>query len=228
MSFKKHCKLVLFFLGGIFMSLPQMTFAEVLKSNEAWAVLTLMGKKDNWLSMIEPQYRVMSGDTSVNNQTLFNAGGGYQVSSQWQLWLGGTWSTTAQDTLNASHYEARTWQQTVWTDKFSANTLIMRTRLEERKSMDYEDWSYRLRERAQFNVPITAPYYLVFMDEFFINLNSVEWVTTGTIDQNRAYAGIARQFTPSILAGIGYLNQYIYTSPAQLDNVLLLNMQINF
>lgn len=200
----------------------------VEKSDEAWGSLTLMGKNDNWLTMIEPQYRVMSGDTPVNNQTLFNAGEGYQVSQQWQAWLGGTWATTSQDTVNANHDEYRIWQQAVFTQAFGANTLTVRTRLEERKSMDFADWSYRLRSRPLLNIPITNPYSLVFSDEFFINLNEVSWVTTGTWDINRAYIGIARKFTQTFTASIGYLNQYVFTTPAQSDDVLAINFLVNF
>jgi hypothetical protein len=199
----------------------------VQKSDEAWSVLTMMGKKDQWVYMIEPQFRAMSGDTPINNQTLFNIGGGYQVSSQWQLWFGSTWTTTAQDTLNSNQEEYRLWEQAFWSNKWKLNTLSMRARLEERKSFDYQDWAYRFRDRFMASIPISNPYSFVLSDEFFVNLNDVDWITTGTWDSNRAYAGVWRQFSPSFSAGLGYLNQQIYTDNLQSDNVLVVNMWLN-
>jgi hypothetical protein len=199
----------------------------VQESNEAWSVLTLTGKEDKWIYMLEPQYRVMTGDTPVDNQTLINVGGGYQVSPNWQLWLGSTGATTEQDTENSSHEEYRLWQQAFWSDKWQDNTFSMRSRLEERKSLDYEDLSYRFRDRLMANIPISDLYSLVFSYEFFINLNKVDWVTTGTWDSNRWYGGIWKKLSPSCQIGIGYLYQEVYTDELQSDNVLVLNLQVN-
>lgn len=198
-------------------------------TGKSWSSFTVNGAKGNFLYYVEPQLRLIdrNGDPYDINQFLFNMGVGRPVSSQWQLWIGQTFATNSQDADPGDYEEYRLWQQAVWSDVYRNIEIISRSRLEERRSFDYTEISYRFRERLLTSFPLTRFVSLEVSDEFFFNLNHANWIATGTFDQNRAYIGLAQKITNSWAFGIGYMNQYLNTYPSQLDNVLVLNVRLN-
>lgn len=223
---KELWKLLLCFMSCI---LIKNTHA-LTSTSKSWSSFTANGIKSNILYYVEPQFRLIdrNGDPFDINQFLLNMGVGRPISSQWQLWLGQTFATNSQDADPGDYEEYRLWQQTVW-NKIYKNILInSRSRLEERKSFDYTDFSYRFRERLLTSLPLTRFISLELSNEILINLNHANWIATGTLDQNRAYIGLAQKISTSWGFGVGYMNQYLNlnTSP-QLDNVLVFNVRLN-
>lgn len=195
-------------------------------NNKFWSSFTLTGNYGAFLYNIEPQLRLINKNNSFN-QFLTNAGGGYQVAPSWQLWLGQTIGTLSQDTVIGDYEEYRIWEQIVWQQKINTVQLISRSRLEERKSFYFAEWANRFRERLLINVPLTNNFSLAASNEFFINLNQVDWITTKTWDQNRAYIGVVQQLSKSTFLNVGYMNQWIFTPILQSNKVFVINLQIN-
>lgn len=190
-----------------------------------WSLLTLNGNYDNFLYTLEPQLR-LSSTPNLFNQFLINGSGGYQISNEWQFWLGQALTTTSQDAEPNDLIEYRFWEQLVWQHRFAQFEIRSRTRLEQRKSFDFPDWENRFRERIWFNFPVTEIISLDLSNEIMMNLNNVQWISTNTWDQNRLYFGISQQISTSTILSAGYMNQWIFTSPTQSDKVFLINLQI--
>lgn len=220
---RRHTWMVLLFVAFLSVTSPIMA---VQSTDKLWSLITLSGNYGSFLYNIEPQLRLIDQNNTFN-QFLTNAGGGYQVAPAWQLWLGQTIGTLSQDAGPGDYEEYRMWEQIVWQHSFDSAKLTSRTRLEQRKSFYFSEWANRFRERMLINIPLTTKISLALSNEILVNLNQVEWITTKTLDQNRAYVGLVQKLSPSTSFGIGYMNQLIFTSIRQSDNVLVLNLQIN-
>ncbi len=191
-----------------------------------WSLVTINGNYGKNLYYIEPQLRLIYRDKPFQ-QFLTNYGLGYQTSKEWQLWLGQTFSADSQDAVAGSQDEYRIWEQAVWTHCFIKNQFISRTRLEERRSLSFNDWAIRLRERLYSNFPLTNNMALVIYDELFLNGNNANWIITKRFDQNRAYIGLEQQLAKNIYFSAGYLNQYLSTPNPQSNQVFVLNWRFN-
>lgn len=195
--------------------------------DKMWSLFTLNGNYDEFLYNIEPQLRVAYTTQYPFQQFLTNIGGGYALSNEWQAWLGQTFSADSQDALPGSLDEYRLWEQLVWNHSMQKNQLISRTRLEERKSLYFSPIACRLRERLLFKTPLTNNMSMIISDEFFINLNSVNWIITKRFDQNRAYIGVEQQLSPTMFLSAGYMNQYLSLKIPQFNPVLVINFTVN-
>ncbi len=176
--------------------------------------------------LLEPQLRLVYRDKSFQ-QFLTNAGMGYKVSSNWQIWFGQTLSADSQDAVARSLDEYRLWQQIIWTGRRSSVSFISRTRFEERKSLFFPDWAYRLRQRVLLNKPLSNNLSIVMSDEIFVSMNKPNWITTDHLDQNRAYLGVEQRMSQKTYLGVGYMNQYLSTPTAQSNHVLWINWRID-
>lgn len=215
--------LILLTLCGLF-ALPAWSVRSI---NKSWSSLTLTGNYDHFLYNIEPQLRIFE-QRNPFQQFLTNTGGGYNLSPNWEAWLGQTFTTISQDAIPGSVDEYRIWQQLVWNKKLTTMTLTCRTRVEERRSFGFSDWAFRLRERAWLNIPLTENLSIDLADEVLVNLNAAQWITTSTWDQNRASIGLVQQLSQSWFLMVGYMNQYLFvTNNPQSDHVLLLNFRVN-
>lgn len=104
-----------------------------------------------------------------------------------------------------------------------------RFRAEQRRSLNFPEWAFRIRERLIFNIPLTHNLSYELSDEILYNLNSVPWVDATSWDQNRFYLALVQRFSPRYAFAIGYMNQYLFRDAplAQANNVLLLNIRYN-
>lgn len=191
-----------------------------------WSVFTLSGNYGRVVYSVEPQLRLVYKDNPFQ-QFLTNAGVGYKVGENWQIWFGQTLSADSQDAVAGSADEYRLWQQIIWTHRLSTMSLLSRTRFEERKSLFFPAWAYRLRQRVQLNKPLTQNLSLVMSDELFFNINQADWITTKPFDQNRAYIGVEQRLSKSTYLGAGYMNQYLSTPISQFNNVLWINFRVD-
>ena len=214
------------FLIFLFCSFTPETWA-VRSINKSWSLLTLTGNYGPFLYNIEPQMRIFEQPNPFQ-QFLTNASGGYNVTPDWQLWLGQAVTTVSQDAIAGTVDEVRVWQQAVWNKQLLRMQFSSRTRIEERRSFGFSDWAFRFRERALLSIPLTEKIVLEAADEVLLNLKHVQWLTTGTWDQNRASLAIVQQLSESCFISVGYMNQYLFIiNTPQSDNVLLMNLRFN-
>lgn len=218
-----HIKLIIFSLFLANIPLPVVAASQAEKM---WSLLTLSGDYGRVVYYIEPQLRLIYSD-NLFQQFLTNAGMGYKVTPSWQIWLGQTFSADSQDAVAGSLGEYRLWQQIIWKRPLPSVSLISRTRFEERKSLFFSDWAYRLRQRVLLNKPLTNNLSLVISNEIFFNINQASWIITDRLDQNRAYLGVEQHVSENTYLGVGYMNQYLSTPIPQSNHVLWINWRID-
>jgi hypothetical protein len=194
-------------------------------SDKLWSSFTLEGNYGGLVYQVEPQLRLVY-DNHPFQQFLNNSGMGYQIKPAWQLWVGQTFSADSQDAVAGSLDEYRLWEQIVWNHQIDRTQIFSRTRIEERKSLFFAEWAYRIRERIAAHTAITKNISFVMSDEIFFNLNHANWITTQTLDQNRAYIGIEQALSENKFLSVGYLNQYLSTKNTQFNSVLMINFRI--
>lgn len=218
-----HIKLLGIFL--ILANIPLPVVA-VQQAEKMWSLITLSGDYGRMVYYIEPQLRLVYED-NLFQQFLANAGMGYKVVPNWQIWFGQTFSLDSQDAVAGSLDECRLWQQIIWRRRLPSLLFISRMRLEERKSLSFPDWAYRLRQRVLLNKPLTNNLSIVITNEIFFNINNASWIITDRLDQNRAYLGVEQQLSENTYLGVGYMNQYLSTPIPQSNHVLWINWRID-
>ncbi|KTC86750.1 hypothetical protein Lbru_0691 [Legionella brunensis] len=190
-----------------------------------WSTLGLNTQIGKFSYQLEPQLRVID-QPNLFDQFLTNFSGGYQFSPQWNIALGTTSVTTAQNPgFSPSTQEMRLWQQVTYTQKHFPGFMI-RSRIEERKRLDASAIGYRLRERITLKKKLTDSLSLVGFEEFFININQPNWLPTQTVDQNRILISLDQAASKTLTVGAGYLYQYIFSNPRQASHVISLYAQI--
>lgn len=196
-----------------------------------WGLMTYNNRQHDWYYMIEPQIRLINRPGTYE-QFLLNSGLGRPIRQEVQLWLGQTYSNTASsnavgdDTSRRSTNEYRVWEQLLWSHPEQHYQFELRSRLEERHSFEVQPWAVRWRNRLLWTLPLYEPYAIMISDEFFFNLRSVNWVTTQTFDQNRAYLGLLKQITRNTRVSLGYLNQFLTRTPAEDSHTIVFNIFI--
>lgn len=229
-ALKKNFYLLLF----LFFLSTAPAWALIIK-NKFWMPVTLNGNYGSFLYFVEPQLRLIEPDQvgsnrnkNLFNQFLGNVAGGREIYPEWQLWFGQTISTIAQDAVALSREEYRAWEQIIWNHKILKNINInSRFRAEQRKSLDFPMWAFRLRERFIINMPIKGNIAYEISDEILYNLNSVPWIATTAWDQNRFYLAIVQTFSEKYAFALGYMNQYLFRDIPQASNILYLNFRYN-
>lgn len=209
----------------------------VISDNKFWMPVTLNGNYGAFLYLVEPQLRLIEPKTSGSNQTrnffnqfLNNIAGGREIYPEWQLWFGQAIGTTAQDAIKLSQDEYRAWEQLIWNHTLAQNISInSRFRAEQRRSFNFPEWAFRLRERLIFSFPLKNNLSYELSDEIFYNLNSVPWIDTTAWDQNRFYIALVQTFSKHHAVALGYMSEYLFrdATPAQANNVLYLNIRYN-
>lgn len=200
--------------------------------NKAWAVAAIIGSmpvNPAFKYYIEPQIRFID-DNYFFNQTLQLGGLGYQINKNIMVFAGPGWIITKTPEGESTH-ETRFWQQLNWLMVNSPNlNMNSRTRVEERKRTNTAPMAIRLRQRVWMRIPFKKweRHSFSVFDELFFNMNHPAWVSPYLFEQNRAFVGIATQLTKSMIADIGYLNQYLRPSRTNSfsDHVFLLSFSI--
>tara|TARA_R110002126_G_scaffold110918_2_gene248583 strand:+ start:115456 stop:116166 length:711 start_codon:yes stop_codon:yes gene_type:complete len=208
-----------------------------ISNNKFWIPVTLNGNYGTFLYFLEPQLRLIEPQASsstqasgIFNQFLGNVAAGYEIYPEFQCWFGQTITTTAQDARRSSREEYRSWEQLMWNHTTAQNILInSRFRAEQRKSLNFPEWAFRLRERLIFNIPLKNNLSYELSDEILYNLNSVPWIDAAAWDQNRFYLALVQRFSKHYAFALGYMNQYLFRDAplAQANNVLYLNFRYN-
>lgn len=179
---------------------------------------------------IEPNFRFIDDPYKFEQGRLY-IGLGYGLLSNLVAYGGAGWviNKNLDGTLV---YEERIWQQVNWDIIKSKNSfsLSSRTRLEERRNEAESPWALRLREKISTQIPLkelgSKKYSLDLFDEGFFNLVRPSWVDQKLFSENRAFIGIGKRISKSMLIDVGYINQYQYTSPRKMSNGLYIALNI--
>lgn len=205
--------------------------AEIQQYGKLWSGIFLTGPlSSNQVIQyyLDSQLR-LSSRSETFDQAVTNAALGYQYSSKFTLWLGGSWVTT-NDPIEDVNHEYRIWQQ-VTGQGFSikAFDVSTRTRLEERKDTDEPQLALRLRQKITLTKLLKSfkNNSLVGAEEIFFNLNNPEWITNKVVDQNRISLGIAMPLSKQTVVEWGYINQLLFRNPNEMYHGLYINLRIN-
>ncbi|WP_419418663.1 DUF2490 domain-containing protein [Legionella sp. D16C41] len=189
-----------------------------------WNTLTINLKHQNYRFYLEPQLRLQDAPNKLD-QFLNNMGVGYQITPSLALWAGTTSLIVGSLNIAPNRSEFRFWQQMTLMKNNKNYNLHWRTRLEERKRELFPDLNYRLRNRLTVNKVFYKSLGWVLANELLVNLNKPIWITTKTLDQNRFFIGISQKASKNLTVGIGYLNQYIFTTEPIIGHVASLSAQ---
>lgn len=195
-----------------------------VSQQNAWAVTTAsvrLTKKCGLYS--EGQYR-SAGPFSEIQQILLRGGIEYFINSDAAFTAGYGYVMTypyGAQPVQREFKEHRAWQQVSLGSKSGRVAFNHRYRLEQRwlqkqqnEARDEFTYVNRLRYRALMNVPVNmqsieaGALFLSVADEVFLNFGKN--VRYNIFDQNRLFAGIGYQLTPSWQVQAGYLNQLIH------------------
>ncbi|CAH1195783.1 conserved exported hypothetical protein [Candidatus Nitrotoga sp. BS] len=225
-------------ISSLFVSGP-VNAAKDINDTQTWGTATATGSLasfhpalTNFKYWAEIQGR-FGDDTSRFSQAIIRSGIGYALNNTTSAWVGYAFVPTAAPFSKITFNERRVWQQLLWNDKLSFGTASSRSRLEERLVPRLgDDTALRFRQMFKISVPlIAAPSYsIVASDEYFLNLNNVDWGPRKGFDQNRAFIGVGYNLSSKIKTEIGYMNQYInrpLTSINRNDHILSINFYFN-
>ena len=152
-------------------------------------------------------------DSGGFNQSIFRPGVGYQLTPNTNVWLGYAWINELPASGAPVFDENRIWQQVLWSNKVGQQTLLSRSRLEQRFVETGDDTGWRFRQFVKLDRPFNSESRLSFVvwDEGFFDLNETDFGQNGGFSQNRLFVGIGRKFNgpKSPKLEIGYLNQFL-------------------
>ena len=140
---------------------------------------------------------------------------GYVYTPDKTFWLGYRWIGSQPNNGFAQNhilFEQLAWQ---WFDSMNVK-VSSRTRFEQSKEGRESPMSFRLRERAIFEM---KTHYFgklnpVIFDEIFLQLNQTDYTSHRMLEQNRFFVGFNWYVTQKNLWEVGYINQYQYHTRA--------------
>jgi len=162
-------------------------------------------------------------------QAYATVGIGYQTSPNVTFFLANMY-VVSKRLSGLMQHEYRLWQQANWNMVNAATyNISSRSRLEERWSFEDPGMALRWREQVTLRVPLAnwPRHAFVLSDEMFFNINHPEWVSLTVFQQNRLFIGIGTNLSKQTSVDIGYLNQYVFGSTKQFNNVLSINFNVN-
>lgn len=200
--------------------------ADVLQQAKNWSGIDFTGSLfgSNFVYDFFPQARTNLSDEEYD-ETHTEAGIGYKLTPNFSVWQG--YTLALPGVVDEEH---DVWQQIMWnivnTDKV---VFLSRTRLEERRDVNFSQWADTFRQRVGINFPnlIMHEYTPIIYDEVFFNLNHPVWVNDQTLNQNRAFVGIRFPVAKWATIDLGYLNQYVFKNTInQMNHIIYLNLNI--
>lgn len=197
--------------------------------NGAWFDISTDGnliKKYRIDYIAQAQLRTLDKNNSYEMSYL-QGGLGYRPHPGLSSWIGYQWNSF-NPIFNLGRenriFEQVLWE--IWNDSFFA--LRTRTRLEQRNRMHNPEWSNRLREKISFYFPqIKNRYTPLIYDELFFNLTKPDWVSSSTLEQNRAFIGMDISLSKKVFLELGYLQQSFYGLQQRTNHILYISININ-
>lgn len=181
----------------------------------------------------DPQLRLTDNFVDRAGISILRAGYIYFLNDNVRLTAGYGYITAYSDSDEVPNIpEHRPWQQIQWFDKRKHFSMMQYVRLEERfrrkstgtELLDDYLFTYRFRYNIAFTIPLKAGGVQPKTPFAFVNneilINAGKKVMNNYFDQNRFFAGIGYQFTPTLNAQVGYLNVFVsQPAPYTFTNV---------
>jgi hypothetical protein len=193
-----------------------------------WANFQLSGPLSadkTWHYYLEPQLRFVDDPYKFNQANLY-AGVYKTVTASTSLWIGVMRRFEIKSDGDV-FLENRLWEQMV-AELYQRDRvkIVSRSRFEQRKNVDSAVIANRFREKLTLQIPIAGEsgYFIELADEVFFQLNQPEWVTQRVFSENRATIGLEIPINKIARYEVGYLNQYQYSNPRQVGNVVFVNL----
>ena len=184
-----------------------------------------------WRVWTDGQLR-FGDDASKFSQGIVRPGIGYAVGRGWTFWTGYAYIRTEPPYSSRTTTEHRIWEQVSWSGAIARTALSSRSRLEQRFVSTGSDTGWRLRELVKVTQPLgsTSMWSAVVYDEFFVNLNSTDYGASAGSDRNRFFVGPGIKLSKMMVAEIGYLNQYTFSSTGNTrnDQLFSASLFVNF
>ena len=206
---------LLFHLHGIVFAQPRSDRdLTPLHDTQAWLqVLGIVPVGERTLLHLEGQPR-WNEDAGDFDSLLLRAAVGWRAGSRATAWGGYAYVPRFLDGGQVVH-EHRWWEQLLVTLPPSARwTPSVRVRVEQRIVDQWADASHRIRGMVRGVRPIGGSRWSVAVsDEYFHTVDDTAGGPRRGFDQNRAFGGVTRRFSPAVTLEVGYLWQYLPSSP---------------
>lgn len=212
------------FLTAIFLFFFYTVSFATIQQSHYWTDVDFYGNifhHKKWLYELNLQDR-FNARKNRDELNVVTGGVGYEYLPNLSFWLGYKW--VSNNHIIGIKQENRIWEQIIWQIINSKSiNLSSRTRLEQRKLTGQPQWGSRLREKGTLAFPMIINKKLipVIYDEIFLNLNNPTWVKSKTLNQNRLFLGFNIISSKNTYFQIGYLNQYSFTHPVNVNNQIL-------
>jgi hypothetical protein len=171
-----------------------------------WAqVLATVSVSDNWRLHLEEQPR-WNDNVSQSFQILTRTAVGRRINNRLTLWAGHAW--IAKPPGEGVTHEQRAWQQASITLPAAKRWApSIRLRQEQRWQSGWADNSHRLRMMGRVVRPMTASgqWSLAAWNESMVTLDDTSGGPAQGFDQNRAFGGLLRRFSPHASLEFGYM-----------------------
>ncbi len=170
-------------------------------------VVATVSVSENWRLHLEEQPRLHE-NVSETFQVITRAALGRRIGDRASLWGGYAW--IAKPPGPGTTHEHRIWQQFSSTfPELGGWMPALRIRVEQRFQDSWADASHRARMMGRFVRPLDAQrrWSLVAWNELFVTFDETASGPAQGYDQNRAFAGVLRQFSPKAGLELGYLWQ---------------------
>jgi hypothetical protein len=179
-----------------------------------------------WQIMNQGRWRDDSSKGFRFSENLLFAQLGYSLNEHASVWLG-----YVHDWIHPldklSFRENRPYEDFLYNTAFGDWKFTSRSRLEQRIRQDTGNTGVRARQMLQLSHPLRFVHddLSVYVgDEVLGYLNTNTFGPTG-FSENRAFAGLAFQFTQQLGGDLGYLGQYVVNKPG--NDLFTHNVQLN-
>lgn len=224
-------KAILFLFLSVMITSPTMASRGTQNHTKLWINADIIGPLStihpNLKYYIEPRLQWID-DPYRFEETYVYIGPGYQFTPNFIAIVGIAYDLS-KNLHGVTAHEDRLFQQANWRLFENAKyDLDSRTRFEERKNLAQPQLSIRLRQRFSLRTQIAQwqGHSVILTDEVFLNLNHPKWINTPTFDQNRMFIGLGTRISEHTIWDIGYMGQYLYTTPKQYNNILYTSFNV--
>ncbi len=221
LDFKLFFKYMLF----IFLLLSSSFCLAATSTPKLWLAPSIDKKTEHLLYFFQPNLRFLQQNMRLQ-EALPEVGVGYFFTNNASIFLAASWANKDDD-VNVNKQERRAWQQLNYSYKQKSLEWLGRSRIEERRLIGDNNLSLRLRQRLRLLVPISNHLSIDAHEEIMINLVRPAWISTKTLDQNRSYIGLQGRINSKIKLNFGYMNQYLYKTPAEIGQIAVVGLDVS-
>jgi hypothetical protein len=202
-------------LASVMCLISFCSFAKTVTDFQEWVPINTTVKiNENWAGFLELTPR-FGHDGTILTTAILRPGIIYNFNTSWSVMLGYLMqSDLRKNTTGTYNFEHDVFEDLVYKNSTLGKQLSysFRTRLEQRFLAFNNDPSIRLRARLKGEYKfVNSDWSIIGFDEIFINTvnnDNNPAIQAGTIDQNRAYAGVGYRINSAVQLETGYMFLY--------------------